>query len=62
MAPPPPRIAVAQTPTSRGMDLREPRTDGRRAEQGIWMEDSFVYHEHGFHTPGQTGLHHELSY
>jgi len=47
MAPPSNRLTLAWTPTSRGMDLREPRGDGRRAEQGIWMENSIVYHKYG---------------
>ena len=51
MAPPPPRITLAQTPTSRGMDLRELCTEGRRTEQDIWMEESIVYRKYGFQTP-----------
>ena len=62
MAPPSIRLTLAQTLTSRGMDLRGLRGDGRRAEQGIWMEDSIVHHKYGFQTTGQKGFHRELSY
>jgi len=62
MTPPSIRLTLAQTPTSRGMDLRGPHGDGRRAEQDIWMEDSIVHHKYGFQTTGQTGFHHEVSY
>jgi len=51
MALPSTRLTLAQTPTSRCIDLREPRTEGRRAEQGLWMEESIVYHTYGFQTP-----------
>ena len=60
MAPPSIWLSLAQTPTSWGMNLREPHGDGRQNMQDFWMAESIVRHEYGF--PELSGLHHELSY
>ena len=60
MVPSSPRLTLAQIPTPRSVDVWEPRTDERRAGQGIWMEDSTIYLEYGFQTPVQTGFQYEL--
>ena len=51
-----------ELPNPRSVDLRGPRIEGRRAEQGVWMEESTSYHTYGLPTPGYPGFHHEVGH
>jgi len=62
MAPPSPRLTLAQTSTLSRVDLRGPRIEGLRTEHGIWMEESSGYHAYWTPQPERPGFHHEFSH